>query len=343
MYKNILDMVGNTRMLDLSQLGNNPNVKIYAKTEGDNPGGSIKDRPVKAMILDAIKSGNLTKDKTIIEATSGNTGIAVALIGAALGYKVVLVMSDAVSVERQKLIQAYGAKIVFTPGEFGTDGAIRKAREMVSQNPDMYYYPDQFSNPNNPLSHRATANEIWKQTKGKITHFVCAVGTGGTIMGVGKRLKQLNPNIKIIEAQPFPKHKIQGLKNMTEAIVPQIYSATGADERIYIKDEDAFAMSRKLANIGLLVGMSSGAAMHVALEAIKNKSIVDPKTESVIVTILPDGGMKYLSTTLYEQDKATTYDNNYEQCPNLYDRHELKSFSRGYLCSSEDEIAGSGN
>ena len=300
-YKNILDMIGDTRLLDVSHhLTPNPNIQVLAKLEGENPGGSIKDRPAREMVLSAIKSGELDHSKTILEATSGNTGIALAMVGAALGYKVTLVMSDAVSIERQKLMLAYGAEIVFTPGELGTDGAIRKAREMTESNPEKYYYIDQFSNPNNPLSHIQTADEIWHQTGGKVTHLVATVGTSGTVMGIGKRLRELNPHIKIIEVQPLPKHKIQGLKNMTESIVPSIYNQSFTDHRIYVADDDAFQTARELAKTGLLVGMSSGAAIHATQEAIKTIIAKDSTEKAVIVTILPDGGMKYLSTTLFD-------------------------------------------
>jgi cysteine synthase B len=192
------------------------------------------------------------------------------------------------------------------------------------QDPDKFFYIDQYSNPNNPLSHRATADEIWKQTKGKITHFVSAVGTGGTITGAGKRLKELNPAITTVEAQPLLKHKIQGLKNMKEAIIPSIYNPNSADIRIFVKDEEAFEMTRKLAKKGLLVGMSSGAAL-VAAVSIK-------QDDAVVVVIFPDGGMKYLSTNLFDE-----YDSKYIQAPNLYEKHELKDFSKEYLCCRRDE------
>ena len=297
-HKNILDMVGNTRVLDISDVAGNPNVQILAKLEGENPAGSIKDRPVKEMILAAIRDGELTRDKTIIEATSGNTGIALAMVGAVLGYKVLLVMSETASVERRQLMRAYGADIILTPGELRTDGAIMKTREMVAENPDKYYYPDQFSNPNNTLSHIQTANEIWEQTAGRVTHLIATVGTSGTMMGMGKRLRELNPDIKIIEAQPVPNHKIQGTKNMTESIVPSIYGEQFADHKIFVTDDDAFAMARDYAKKGLLLGMSSGAAIHATRETIK--TIIKKDEKAVVVAILPDGGMKYLSTPLFE-------------------------------------------
>jgi len=284
-YENLLDAVGNTRLVRVAP-------QIYAKMEKDNPGSSVKDRPVKEMILAAIKSGELTKGKIILEATSGNTGIALAMMGATIGYPVILTMSESVSVERRKLMTAYGAEIILTPGVEGTDGAIRKAREMMATDPEKYYYPDQFSNPNNPIAHIQTANEIWEQTEGKVTHFVATIGTGGTIMGVSKRLRELNPKIQIIEAQPTIGHKIQGLKNMQESMVPKIYDETTPTSRIYVSDDDAFQTARDLARMGHLVGMSSGAAMFAAMQIILGKN-------DLAVVIFPDDGMKYLSTTLF--------------------------------------------
>jgi cysteine synthase B len=278
-------------MVRINRMNPNPAVELYAKLEGFNPTGSIKDRIALKMIEQAEIDGLLTKDKIIIEATSGNTGIAIAMLAASLGYKAQLVMSDAVSLERQKLIKAFGAEVILTDGVLGTDGAIRTARELVAGNSDKYFYVDQYSNPNNPLSHESTANEILEQTSGTVTHFVSAVGTGGTLMGVGKRLRELNPNIKIIEVQPMLGHKIQGLKNMEEAIVPSIYSESHADTRIMVSDDDAFDAVRSLATKGILVGMSSGAAVFGALEIDEH--------DSTIVVMFPDDGMKYLSTNLF--------------------------------------------
>jgi len=328
-YKNILEMIGGTRLLEISR---HTNTTIAAKLEGDNIGGSVKDRPVKSMLLAALKSGELTKDKTILEATSGNTGIAFAMLGAALGYQVTLVMSEAVSTERRKLMKAYGAEIVLTPGDQGTDGAIRRAKELGNQNPGKYFYADQHGNKNNPRAHKTTANEIWKQTKGRVTHFVATVGTGGTIMGVGKRLRELNPNIKIIEVQAVVGHKIQGLRNMQESASPSIYSAAHADFRIMVTDEQAFETARQLARKGLLVGMSSGAALFAANQIVKDPNIVNPNQENLIIVIFPDGGMKYLSTPLFG-----VHDDNYVQAPNLYNKYEMKEFSKEYLCRRKNE------
>jgi len=237
----------------------------------------------------------LTKDKTIIEATSGNTGIALAMIGRVKGYKVCIVMSEAVSIERQKMIKAFGGEIILTDADKGTDGAIVKTKELFEQYPGRYYNPDQYSNETNKLTHYyTTAEEIWNQTDGKITHFVSAIGTSGTIMGVGVRLKQKNPSIKVVEAHPIKGHYIQGLKSMEEAIVPEIYDQRRIDVSIPIETEAAFEMSRKIvAKEAIFVGMSSGAAMIAALEVAKDLE------SGTIVVISPDRGEKYLSTPLF--------------------------------------------
>ena len=294
-YNNVIEAIGDTPMIRINKLTDSK-VNIYAKLEGCNPGGSIKDRIALKMIEQAENEGLLTYDKTIIEATSGNTGIALAMIGIVKGYNVQIVMSDAVSIERQKMIKSFGAEIILTPGNLGTDGAIIKTREIIKQNPDKYFNPNQYSNDSNKLAHyEATAEEIWNQTDGNITHFVSSIGTSGTIMGVGKKLKEKNPNIKIVEAHPEKDHYIQGLKNMKEAIVPEIYDPSAIDESILIKSEDAFAMSRKIAKMeGIFVGMSSGAAMLAALEIAKTLE------EGNIVVIFPDRGEKYLSTNLFK-------------------------------------------
>lgn len=295
-HRNILEFIGNTPMVKINKLSPNPKVNIYAKLEGVNPGGSVKDRVALKMIEDAEKSGKLTKGKTIIEPTSGNTGIALAMIGAVKGYPVEVVMSEAVSVERRKMLKAFGAEMVLTDAKFGTDGAIMKAHEMVDANPEKYFMPDQFSNENNKIAHyETTAKEIWEQMEGKIDYFVSAIGTSGTIMGVGKYLKQYNPEVKIVCAEPIKGHYIQGLKNMQEAIVPAIYDREKIDEVVVVESEDAFAMARQIVRQeGIFVGMSSGAAMLAAIEVSK-------KIESGnIVVIFPDRGEKYLSTRLFE-------------------------------------------
>jgi len=296
MYENILQAIGNTPLVKIQKLNPNNNVEIYAKLEGFNPTGSIKDRIALKMIEQAEAEGKLDKNKIIIEPTSGNTGIGLAMIGAVKGYSVVIVMSEAVSIERRKMIMGFGAKIILTEAKYGTDGAIRKAHELVDKDPDKYFMPNQFSNESNKMAHyKTTAEEIWKQTNGRITHFVSAVGTSGTIMGVGKGLKENNPRIKIVEAHPVLGHYIQGLKNMTEAIVPEIYDPSILDEQIMIESEEAFQMAREIVlKEAIFVGMSSGAAMLAAVEIAKK---IDKGT---IVCIFPDRGEKYLSTSLFE-------------------------------------------
>lgn len=283
-------------MVKINKLNPNPKkVEIFAKLEGVNPGGSIKDRIALKMIRQAEKEGVLIKSKTIIEPTSGNTGIGLAMIGAVLGYKVEIVMSSSVSVERQKTIRAYGAKIILTDGKQGTDGAIKKARELVNKYPKKYFMPDQFTNKYNKIAHyETTAREIWEDTHGKIDYFVSSIGTSGTLMGIAKYLKKYNPKIKIVCAYPIRGHYIQGLKNMEEAIVPVIYDEQAIDEFINIESEEAFAMARKIVKEeGIFVGMSSGAAMLAAYKLAKKKS-------GKIVVIFPDRGEKYLSTKLFK-------------------------------------------
>jgi S-sulfo-L-cysteine synthase (O-acetyl-L-serine-dependent) len=294
-YKNILQTIGNTPIVKINKINSKSGVNIYTKLEGANPGGSIKDRIALKMIEVAVANGELTKGKTIIEATSGNTGIALAMIGAVKGYRVEIVMSAAVSVERRKMIEAFGAKTILTDQDKGTDGAIIKAKELVKANPEKYFLPDQFSNEYNKIAHyETTAQEIWQQLEGQINYFVSAVGTSGTLMGVGTYLKKQNPQIKIVSAEPVKGHYIQGLKNMEEALVPAIYNRDLLDEIVMIDTEEAFAMSRSIIKEeGIFVGMSSGAAL---LAAIK---IADKIKSGNIVTIFPDRGEKYLSTKLF--------------------------------------------
>ena len=295
LYKNILQKIGNTPLIRINELNPNKKVKIYAKIEGDNPSGSIKDRIALEMIIQAEREGKLIKGKTILEPTSGNTGISLAMIGAVKGYEVEIVMSKAVSLERRKAIQAFGGKLVLTNPELGTDGAIFKARDLLSKNPEKYFMPDQFSNEYNKLAHyKATAEEIWKQTNGDIDYFVSAIGTSGTIMGVGKYLKEKNPETKIVSAHPVKGHYIQGLKNMKEAIVPAIYDPSKIDRTIMVETEDAFEMARQIVKKeGIFVGMSSGAALYATVEVAKSIK------SGVIVVIFPDRGEKYLSTNLF--------------------------------------------
>jgi len=295
MYDNILDTIGHTPLVRINRLNPKPHIPLYAKLDGFNPTGSIKDRIALKMIEQAEESGNLTRDKIIIEPTSGNTGIALAMIGAVKGYAVEIVMSGAVSIERRKMIEAFGAKIVLTDASLGTDGAIRKAHELCKSCPGKYFMPNQFSNEYNKLAHYfTTANEIWEDTKGKVTHFVSALGTSGTIMGVGMGLKNKNPDIQIVEAHPVLGHYIQGLKNMQEAIVPEIYDPSKIDRTVMIESEAAFSMSRSIVlQEGIFVGMSSGAAMLAALECIKDM------VEGFVVVLFADRGEKYLSTNLF--------------------------------------------
>lgn len=297
-YENALSMIGNTPLLKINKLNPNNKTTIYAKIEGNNPGGSIKDRIALRMIEQAEAEGTLTKEKTIIEATSGNTGIGIAMVGLLKGYKVLIVMSEAVSIERRKVIQAYGAKIILTKKELGTDGAILKTKELVTNSPGKYFNPNQFSNKYNKIAHyKTTAEEIWRATGGTITHFVSSLGTSGTLMGVGMALKEKNPKIQIISATPEKGHYIQGLKNMEEAIVPEIFDESKLDKQIIIRSEEAFKVAREIAKKeGLLVGMSSGAAM------LASQKIAESIDEGTIVTIFPDKGEKYLSTPLFSTD-----------------------------------------
>jgi cysteinyl-tRNA synthetase len=295
MAKVILDLIGNTPLLEIRHLNPNPNVKIMVKLEYFNPGGSIKDRAALYMIEAAEKSGQLTHDKIVIEATSGNTGIGLALVCAVKGYKLRLAMSESVSVERQKILKARGAEILLTPGHQGTDGAIEEVYRLARENPDLYFVTDQFNNEANWQAHYyGTGPELWQQTKGKLAMLVATLGTSGTLMGLSRRLKKYNPDITIVGVEPYLGHKLQGLKNMKESYQPEIFDKNLLDKKLNIDDEVAFDMTRRLAKEeGLLVGMSSGAAMAVACEEAKNMD------SGVIVVIFPDGGERYLSTPLF--------------------------------------------
>lgn len=291
----ILRTIGNTPLVELKSLNGNPKVRILGKLEGSNPGGSVKDRPAYYMIQKAEESGELTKGKVILEPTSGNTGIALAMIGAARGYRVKLVMPGCVSEERSRILEAFGAEVVLTPAQEGTDGAIRKAHEIISREPDKYYMPNQFENENNPLAHyETTGPEILTQTKGEIDVFVAGMGTTGTLIGTGRYLKERKPDIRIVGVEPVKGHAIQGLKNMEESIVPKIYRPEFLDEKIVIEDDEAFETTRRLATReGIFAGMSSGAAVAAALR------LAQKMTSGTIVVILPDRGERYLSTTLF--------------------------------------------
>lgn len=293
---NILETIGNTPMVRINKLCTKPGVNIYAKLEGFNPTGSIKDRIALRMVESAEQAGLLRHGLTIIEPTSGNTGIGLAIAGIVKGYPVEIVMSSAVSVERRKILRSYGAKVILTPAEEGTDGAIRRARQMVAENPEKYFMPDQFANAANYLAHyEKTAIEIWQQTDGKIDYLVCAVGTSGTLMGVSRFLRAMKPDIKVVCAHPIKGHYIQGLKNMEEAIVPEIYNPALIDTQEMIESEEAIEMARQIiAQEGIFAGMSSGAAMIAALRTAQKIE------RGNIVVVFPDRAEKYLSTKMFE-------------------------------------------
>ena len=293
---NILATIGDTPMVRINRLPHPAEVNIFAKLEGCNPSGSIKDRIAVKMIEAAEQDGRLRPGQTIIEPTSGNTGIALAVVGIVKGYPVEIVMSEAVSEERRKILRSYGAKVRLTPAAEGTDGAIREARRLRDSDPDHYFMPDQFSNQGNYMAHfHNTALEIWQQTGGKIDYLVSAIGTSGTIMGLSKFLKAMDPNIKTVCAQPVKGHYIQGLKNMEEAIVPHIYDPSQIDIQEMIDSEEAIEMARRLIREeGIFAGMSSGAAMLAALRTARKAG------SGNIVVILPDRADKYLSTIMFE-------------------------------------------
>lgn len=300
--RSLLDQIGNTPLIYLHKVGCEfPNIEFYAKAEWTNPGGSVKDRPALGMIEAGLTSGLLRPGKAIIDATSGNTGIAYAMIGAALGYPVKLCLPESASHERKRILTAYGAQLVMTPGEAGTDGAIRRVREIVAGDPEDYYYPDQYSNPANWQAHfRTTANEIWAQTYGKLTHFVAGLGTSGTFVGTTRRLRELNPNIRCISLQPDSSfHGLEGWKYMPRAIRPAIYDETLADENIEVRTEDAYRLVKRLAREeGLLVSPSSGAALYGCFEVSKR---IPAGERAVIVTVFPDSAAKYLSERFWDE------------------------------------------
>jgi len=291
----VLESIGNTPLVRLETLSPNPKVSILAKLEGNNPGGSVKDRIALAMVRDAEQRGLLKKGDVILEATSGNTGIGLAMVGAALGYKVVLAMPECVSTERRKVLEAFGAELILSPGCEGTDGAIRVARRMLEESGNRYFMPNQFDNPANVRAHYdTTGREIIEQTKSDITAFVAGMGTTGTLMGAGRRLREHDAKIQVVGVEPNLGHKIQGLKNMKESIVPKNYDPSFADHKISVADDDAFNTTRQLAvREGLFVGMSSGAAVWGAMEMAKRLD------RGTVVVILPDRGDRYLSTSLF--------------------------------------------
>ncbi|MFX0060730.1 MAG: PLP-dependent cysteine synthase family protein [Candidatus Hermodarchaeota archaeon] len=296
-FSNVLEYIGNTPLIRINRVNPNPNVTLYVKLESKNPGGSIKDRAALSMIEAAEQSGALTHEKIIIEPTSGNTGIGLAMIAAVKGYNIVLAMPETASIERQKIAKAFGARLILTPGVLGTDGAIEVVNRLVQNNPTRYFMPNQFTNPNNPAAHYyGTGPEIYEQTDGKVSVIVAALGTTGTAMGLFRAMKERNSAIEVVGVEPYPNHKIQGMKNMQESNIPSIFDQASLDRIIYIKDEEAFKMAQRLAREeGLLVGMSAGAAIAVAV------NIALEYDEGIIVAVLPDGGDRYLSTNLFAQ------------------------------------------
>ncbi len=300
--RNILECIGNTPLLHLGRIGSHyRNAEFYGKAEWFNPGGSVKDRPALEMIREAERSGKLRPGQTILDATSGNTGIAYAMIAAALGYRVKLCLPSSASEERKRILKAFGAELVFTPGDEGSDGAILRAREIIAAEPGKYFYPDQYGNASNWRAHyKTTANEIWEQTGGRITHFVAGLGTSGTFVGTTRRLKELKPEIRCISLQPDASfHGLEGWKHMATAIVPAIYDPTLADENLQVGTEEAYRLVKRAArDEGLLLSPSAAAALegcfHVAAR-------LAPQEHAVIVTIFPDSGTKYLSERFWEE------------------------------------------
>ncbi|MFQ5916444.1 MAG: PLP-dependent cysteine synthase family protein [Candidatus Binatia bacterium] len=296
--ESILDLIGETPLLEIRKIarGLPPGVRVFAKLEGFNPGGSVKDRAVLKMVQNGIESGHLKKGKTIIESTSGNTGIALAMVGRALGFPVELVMPSNVSTERQRIVTAFGAKMTMSDPLEGSDGAIRLCNKILEKDPKKYFKPDQYFNPMNSQAHyETTGPEIYQQTQGKITHLIAGIGTGGTIMGTGRFLKQMNSKIRIIAVEPKESlHGLEGLKHMASSIVPGIYHEEELDEKIPVSTDHAYTMVYRLSQEeGVLVGQSSGAAMHVTLEVAKKLR------SGTIVTIFPDFGARYLTTNLW--------------------------------------------
>ncbi|MBM4274741.1 MAG: cysteine synthase [Deltaproteobacteria bacterium] len=298
---NILGLIGDTPIVRLNRLNPHRQVEVYVKLEYFNPGGSVKDRPALAMIEAAEASGELTSEKTVIEATSGNTGIGLAMVCAVKGYRLLLAMSESASLERRRILKALGAEILLTPAHMGTDGAIEEAYRLAREHPDKYFLPDQFNNPANPASHAATVREIWEQTEGRVTMAVATIGTTGTLMGLYTGLKALNPQVRVVGVEPYLGHAIQGLKNLKESYVPGIFNKNLVDEIIHIEDEEAFETTRRLARQeGLLLGMSSGAAVAAALRQAREME------SGLIVAIAPDSGERYLSTPLFTEKEAPT-------------------------------------
>lgn len=297
-FKSLLDLIGNTPLISFSDMYDDisPGVELYAKAEWFNPGGSVKDRAAYRMIMDGIASGELTKDKIIMDSSSGNTAIAYAMIGMTLGYKVELVTPENINFERKKVLEAYGAKVINSDPLEGSDGAILLARKIKDENSKKYFMPDQYNNPSNPLAHyHTTAPEIWEQTNKKITHFIAGMGTSGTVMGTGARLKEYNKNIKVLAMQPAESlHGLEGLKHMPSSIKPGIYNESFPDETIGIGTEESYDMMKYIMEKkGIFVGHSGGAAIQAVYEIAKKLD------SGVIVTVLPDSGFRYLSEGIW--------------------------------------------
>jgi cysteine synthase B len=300
----IVDLVGNTPLIRLRRIERDlPGVELYAKAEWQNPGGSVKDRPALRMIQEGIASGRLVAGKTILDATSGNTGIAYAMMGAAMDYKVTLCVPENVTPERKRILRAYGAELIFTDPLEGSDGAIRSAQQLYRESPERYFYADQYNNEFNWRAHYdTTAPEIIKQTGGRLTHFVAGLGTSGTFVGTGRRLREYDPRIVLASVQPdSPLHGLEGLKHMESAIVPGIYDPQLADEDVRVGTEEAYEMTRRLAQEeGLLVGISSGANLAGALKIARQGEPAGSETRAVMVVVFCDGGERYLSERFWE-------------------------------------------
>jgi cysteine synthase B len=299
--EDLWELIGKTPLLRLTALEPRAGVEIYAKAEWKNPGGSVKDRAAARMIEEGLRTGALRPGLTILDATSGNTGIAYAMLGAARGYKVRLCVPANVTTERKRILAAYGAELVLTDPIEGSDGAIREARRLHALEPDRYFYPDQYNNPANWRAHYDTTGpEIWRQTQGRVTHFVGGLGTSGTFTGVGRRLRELSPVIRLYSVQPdSPLHGIEGLKHMPTALVPGIYDPRLADENLIVKTEDAYRMVRRLAStMGLLIGVSGGAALVAA------QRVAETLRSAIVVTVLPDSGERYLSESFWDESDA---------------------------------------
>ena len=300
---NILERIGNTPLVRLDKLITHlPGIQLLGKAEWTNPGGSVKDRAASSIVTDAQRRGLISSTRGLLDATSGNTGIAYAMIAAALGYPVTLCLPDSASQERKRILGAFGAELVITPGDEATDGAIRRVQQIVAADPDRYYYADQYSNDENWRAHyRTTGNEIWEQTEGQVTHFVAALGTTGTFMGTTRRLKELNPKIQCISMQPdSPFNGLEGLKHMATAIVPKIYDPDLADRNIEMATERAYTMAKYMGrNLGVLVGVSAAAATAAALQVAEEEAAKG--REAIIVTILCDGADKYMTERFWEE------------------------------------------